>query len=737
MSIEIDPSADDPIVPPEIGLQKTDYSAPEYYLNRELTWLAFNGRVLHEAKDPRNPLLERVKFLSIAGSNLDEFFMKRIGGLKQQVGAGLDGVTVDGLTAQDQIEQCTWVAQNLQGDMRKVYASLVRDLRRHEVFISAYKDLSLEKHLELRESFIRNIFPLLTPLAIDSAHPFPFISSLSLNLLVTLKKNENGDALRSRIKVPVGHGVPRFMKLQGRNEFVCLSSVIAHNLDLLFPDTEVKKVELFRVVRNSNTERDEESAEDLLAMIESELRDRKFAPIVRLEAERSFDSAHKKMMCDELGLCEETDVYQSDTLLGMRDLMEIAELDLPDIHDPVHHPIMNVTLDDTRNIFEIIRESGSILLQHPYESFATSVERLLLEASQDVQVRAIKMTLYRTSADSRVIEHLIGAARNGKQVAVVVELKARFDEAANIGWANQLEEFGIHVTYGVVGLKTHAKAMLVVREDEDGLKRYSHISTGNYHSGTARLYSDLGLITCDDDIGEDLTEMFNYLTTGCSPSRTYKKLLATPKVLKKELIQKIAREVLVSSEERPGLIRFKCNALEDPDICCALYEAAEQGVKVELIVRDSCRIRPGMIGKSENISVISVVGRFLEHARLYYFQNNGEEEYFIGSADLMRRNLNSRVEIVVPIEDPAHQSDLRTYFDVQLVDQRSVWDMNGDGEYVQRRPGRTGRKVGSQQTLIKKAERRSSDWKKRRKRRPKGLTEKRVQRVNLRMKSQP
>ncbi|TNE36968.1 MAG: polyphosphate kinase 1 [Alphaproteobacteria bacterium] len=699
----------------------TDFSGSEYYLNRELTWLAFNQRVLSEANDPRTPLLERVKFLAIAGSNLDEFFMKRIGGLKQQVGAGLHNLTVDGRTAQQQIDECTAVAVEIQNAMRNVYRSLLRDLKKHGIRISDYKDLTREKQDELRQVFIDQIFPLVTPLAIDPAHPFPFLSNLSLNLLVSLKRAGSREDVLARIKVPVGHDVPRFLKLSEGHEYVCLSSVIAHNLDLLFPDTEINSVELFRVIRNSNTERDEESADDLLVMIESELRDRKFAPIVRLESEKRFDPTHQGMLCAELGLHEEMDVFQSKSFIGMRDLMEIAEIDLPELHFPDHHPIMPVKLADGRNIFHVVREAGSILLHHPYESFVSSVERFLLEASRDPKVRAIKMSLYRTSSDSRIIDYLVEAARNGKQVAVVVELKARFDEAANIRWANRLEEAGIHVTYGVVGLKTHAKVVLVVREDYNGLRRYAHIGTGNYHAGTARAYSDLGLITSDPQIGADLSEFFNFLTTGCAPIRHYQKILIAPKILKKQMIAKISREVEKSTEQAPGLIRIKCNALEDPDIVCALYEAAERGVKVELIVRDSCRLRPGIVGKSDNISVISIVGRFLEHARIFYFRNGGEEEYFIGSADLMRRNLESRVEVVVPIEEPEQRIELKAIFDLQLADQRSAWDMRPDGTYVQRRPGRKGRKIGSQQSLVKRAEKRTLDRKKRKQRKPKGI----------------
>ncbi|TNE58091.1 MAG: polyphosphate kinase 1 [Alphaproteobacteria bacterium] len=707
--------------PAEVNVPQTDFSGPDFYLNRELTWLAFNRRVLSEAVDARTPLLERVKFLAIAGSNLDEFFMKRIGGLKQQVGAGLHDATVDGRTAQQQIDECTKVAVGLQNDMKKAYRTLLRDLKKYNIRISNYKDLSQEKQEELRQVFIDQIFPLVTPLAIDPAHPFPFLSNLSLNLLVSLKRTHTQEDVLARIKVPVGHGVPRFLRLSDSYEFVCLSSVIAHNLDLLFPDTEITSVERFRVIRNSNTERDEESADDLLAMIESELRDRKFAPIVRLEAEKTINPVHRGMLCAELGLDEESDVYQSNSLIGMRDLMEIAELGVPELHYPDHHPTMPVKLTDGRNIFHVIREAGSILLHHPYESFVSSVERLLFEAGRDPKVRAIKMTLYRTSSDSRIIDYLIEAARNGKQVAVVVELKARFDEAANIRWANRLEEAGIHVTYGVVGLKTHSKVILVVREDYNGLRRYAHIGTGNYHAGTARVYSDLGLLTSDPQIGADLSEFFNFLTTGCAPIRHYQTLLIAPKILKKQMIAKISREVERSTQTAPGLIRIKCNALEDPDITCALYEAAERGVKVELIIRDSCRLRPGIPGISDNISVVSIVGRFLEHARIFYFRNGGDEEYFIGSADLMRRNLDSRVEVLVPINDPEQQAELNAIFELQLSDRRSAWDMGPDGTYTQRRPGRKGRKTGSQQSLIKRAEKSTLDWKKRRQRKPKGI----------------
>ena len=699
-----------------------DRRPPELYLNRELTWLAFNRRVLHEAKDEHTPLLERVKFLAIVSSNLDEFFMKRIGGLKQQVGAGVQDLTVDGRTPEQQIVECTEVIRDLHREKRAVFLALVDALRARGIVLTTYDELSTEERAAVRGDYVDNIFPLVTPLAMDPAHPFPFISNLSLNLLVTLHYPDEPEMVMARVKVPVGSGVPRLLRVGEGTRFIPLEDVMAHNLDLLFPGMEVDSCELFRVTRNANTERDEDQADDLLALIESELRDRKFAPIVRLQTIAGIDPAHRGMLAAELGLDETKDVYETDVMIGMRDLMELAVLDIPAFRDPPHHPIDHVKLQDGRNIFHIIRETGPILLHHPYDSFATSVERFVREASTDPKVLALKMTLYRTSAGTRIIDYLVDAARNGKQVAVVIELKARFDEAANIRWASRLEEVGIHVTHGVLGLKTHAKAILVVRKDFDGLRRYAHIGTGNYHAETARLYSDLGMLTCDDGIGRDLTELFNYLTTGCKPSRKYCKLLVAPKLLKKGLLARIDREIAAHSKRSPGLIRFKANALEDADITEALYRASEAGVKVELIVRDTCRLRPGIPGTSKNITVVSVIGRFLEHGRIYYFRNGGDEEFFIGSADLMTRNLESRVEALAPVEDPALRDELRNIFDLQLADRHSAWDMRPDGGYVPRRSDQSDAAEGCQQALIAAAERRNFEANRLRKRKPRVLS---------------
>ena len=700
---------------------KIDFERPEFYLNRELTWLEFNRRVLNEARDKRTPLLERVKFLAIVASNLDEFTMKRIGGLKQQAGANLHKLTIDGRTPQQQVSECFQYMRGLQDDMTEIFVELRRILEKHDILILDYADLKPQQKQELRDYYYVNIFPLVTPQAMDPAHPFPFVSNLSLNLLVSLQHPGDNEQVLARVKVPVGAGIKRFLRVGDRTHFVPLEQVIANNLDLLFPGMEVLSWEQFRVTRNANTEQDEDKADDLLVMIESELRERKFAPIVRLQIGRGMDPVHRGMLAAELGLNEQEDVFETDNLLGMRDLWDIAGLDIPDLHEPDHEAIDNVRLLEASNLFHIIRKTpGGILLQHPYESFTTSVERFVREASRDPKVRAIKMTLYRTSEGTKIIDYLADAARNGKQVAAVVELKARFDEAANIRWASRLEDVGIHVTYGVVGLKTHSKVILVVRQDYDGLRRYAHIGTGNYHAGTARIYCDLGLLTCDPAIGHDLTELFNYLTTGYTPRRHYLKILPAPKHLKPALLDKIEREIAHVQAGHKGWIRLKCNALEDSDVAEALYRAGHAGVKVELVVRDTCRLRPGIPGVSENIRVVSIVGRFLEHSRIFHFHNAGQDEYLIGSADLMKRNLESRVEVVTPVEDPALQQELGAILDIQLGDRRNAWDMQSDGSYIQRQP-EGGERAGAQDRLIQRAEERLAEATRLRKRKPKAV----------------
>jgi polyphosphate kinase len=697
------------LLPAEIEQATPEYDLddPSLYLNREVTWLAFNGRVLNEAAQTRNPLLERVKFLAIVSNNLDEFFMKRIGGLKQQVAAGVSTATIDGRTPAQQLIECHQAIREMQSDQQRIYNDLIELLGEADIKITQYQQLSEAQQKQLREHFIQNIFPMLTPLAMDPSHPFPFISNLTLNLLVTLRFPGGHDLHMARIKVPVSKDVsPRMIQVGDENTFVPLDDLIANNLDMLFPGMEIQSCDLFRVTRNANVELDQESANDLLEMIEIELRERHFAPIVRLEVSKGMNPTHRGMLAAELGLNESQDVFEIDCMMGMSDLFELAVLNIPELRDQPHHAADHPQLaHDRRNIFHIIRDQGQLLLQHPYESFNTTVERFLRTAAEDPKVLAIKMTLYRTSADGGVLNSLVKAARNGKQVAVLVELKARFDEAANIRWARRLEQAGIHVTYGVIGLKTHSKLIMVIRKDYSQLRRYYHIGTGNYHAGTARLYTDLGLLGCEEDIGQDLTELFNYLT-GYSPPPSYRKILAAPYTLKQSLLNKIEREIKLHTPEQPGLIQMKMNALEDQDIVKALYKATQAGVKVQLIVRDTCRFRPGIPGLSETGSVVSIVGRFLEHSRITYFQNGGDEEYFIGSADLMQRNLMKRVEVLVPVEPPALRQELRLILDVQLGDKHAAWDMQADGSYLRRTPSEEDKSLNCQETLIGVAERR-------------------------------
>jgi polyphosphate kinase len=682
----------------------TDLAAAELYLNRELTYLNFCWRVLHEGEDERVPLLERLKFIAIVSSNIDEFFQKRIGGLKQQVGANLQSITADGRTPQHQIADCLELITAMERRKVKILERLLGELRGVGVWLAPYRELDAGQQAHVREYYLRNIFPLMTPQAMDPAHPFPFVSNLSLNLLVTLRYAGDSEPLLARVKIPIGAGTVRFVRIGTTRVFVDLADIVANNLDLLFPGMEIESCSMFRVTRNAITLQDEEEAEDLLEMIEYELRERRFAPVVRLQVDPSLSPLLRGRLAAELELDEASDVFEAEGMFGQRDLAELAGLDIPELRDPAHAPSPPVELLSDGNIFHAIRDAKTVLVQHPYESFQQSVERFLGEASEDPKVRAIKMTLYRTGKDSQVIRHLMRAARNGKQVAVVLELKARFDEEANIKWASRMERTGIHVTYGVVGLKTHCKVTLVVRQDFDGLRRYAHVATGNYHSGTARQYTDVGLFSCDDALGTDLTELFNYLTTGYKPRRKYQKLLVAPKILKQALLDKIQREVAVAGSGGHGHIQWKINALEDVDIVRALYRASQRGVTIDLIVRDTCRLRPGIAGVSASIRVVSVIGRFLEHTRIYYFGNAGKPEYYIGSADAMQRNLEKRVEVLAPIEDPRAQQELRFILDAQLADHRGAWDMQPDGSYVQRHGQRDAKHA--QQQHVERTERR-------------------------------
>ena len=681
----------------------------ECFLNRELSWINFNRRVLSEAASSRTPLLERVKFLAIVSANIDEIYMKRLGGLKQQIGAGVTQLTVDGRTPNKQLEQCRAMLLTLQKDKEAIYYTVVAELYQRDIQLCTYSELEKHEKLELKRYYEFNVRPLITPLVVDQSHPFPFISNLSLNLLVAMKRDDHPGVLEARIKIPTGAGVPRFVQIGSNYKFVRLEELIINHIDTLFPCTDIISCDVFRVTRNAITENDHSGMEDMLDIIETELRNRKFAPVVRLQTSTFMDPLRKRSLATQLELDMENDVFESAALVSMSDLMEIASLDIPSLHDAPNQPINNVRIDNYSSIFKAIRTARSILLQHPYESFVTSVERFVREASQDSDVAAIKMTLYRTSADTKILKYLINAARNGKQVAVIVELKARFDEEANIRWATHLERAGVHVSYGVANLKTHCKTVLVIRKENDSLQQYAHIGTGNYHAGTARMYSDIGLLTCDSVLTADLAELFNYLTTGCHPQRNYEKIMAAPQVIKNALLAKIEREITKHSNDLPGLIRLKTNALEDPDITTALYKASNAGVKIELIVRDICRLKPGVEDLSKNIHVISIVGRFLEHSRIYYFQNGGDEEYYIGSADLMTRNLERRVELLIPIDNADAKRSLNKILQAQLSDNYCAWDMQLDGQYIQREPTNSLSLFNCQESAISHAKHRAGN----------------------------
>lgn len=691
--------------------EQFDLKSPEWYLNRELTWLEFNKRVLAEAQDVKNPLLGRLFFYSVVDSNFDEFFMKRIGGLKQQVGAGVKKLSVDGRLPGEQITECSNVVNHIVREQSLCGKELIKELARKGIHLVTYESLSKEQKEWLDVFFVEQVYPLLTPQGMDPAHPFPFISNLSINLLVSVSYPESDHAYRNRIKIPVSEDMPRFVRVGDEHVYIALEDLVKNNLEMLLPGMDINSAEVFRVTRNAITEKSREQANDLLQMIESALRERRFAEIVRLEVEQGMNPIHRGMLAAELGIDENKDVFEVDGIIKKSDLMEIARIDRSDLQFPPHYPADNPELiEDTPNIFHVLREKKEVLLQHPYESFESSVERFLKEASRDPKVLGIKMTLYRTAADSRIIQYLIEASQNGKQVAVVVELKARFDESANIKWAGRLEQAGIHVTYGVVGLKTHSKVIFVVRKDYNGLRRYAHIGTGNYHSGTARGYCDLGILTGDPETVVDLTELFNYLTTGYTPIRNYQKLLPAPKILKKAILSKIEREIEHQNNGKEALIQLKTNALEDVDVVESLYRASQAGVRVDLLVRDTCRLRPGIKGLSDNIRVFSIVGRFLEHSRIYYFKNDGAEEYYIGSADLMSRNLESRVEVCTPVELPFNQKLLREILDLQLANCCNSWEMQSDGSYVKRVAQRKT-KIESRcihQNLIDNAEKRAA-----------------------------
>ena len=686
--------------------EKRETQEPEF-INRELSWLEFNRRVLHEAADSRTPLLERVKFLEIFTSNLDEFFMKRVGSLRRQISANIVSHTVDGLTAFEQLLAIREATLPMLREQAEIFAKQIRpELAVNNIYLMEWPDLNAGQRDAAHRFFRANIFPVLTPLAVDPGHPFPFISNLSDSLGVILSHPNHDERLFARIKVP--ETLPRCIRLgtadtAGKFVFVRVLDVVKANLQELFPGMTVVDVMPFRLTRNADVERgDDDDTEDLLELVEEELRARRFAKVVRLEHGSNPNPWILKFLMQELGL-NEFDVYEVPGEMDYGDLRPISDLSIPKLRFEPWTPVVPPTVaDDDSDIFSLIR-AGDMLLHHPYESFNQSVQRFVEAAATDPKVLAIKMTVYRTGDDSPFIHTLIRAAEARKQVVCLVELKARFDEERNILLAQSLEKAGVHVVYGMVGFKTHTKTTLVVRQDPDGIRCYAHIGTGNYNVSTAKLYTDLGLLTCNPAITEDLVELFHFLT-GRSLKKDYRKLLIAPVTMKTRFLELIEREIEAGQKGLPARIVAKMNALADSDIVRALYRASDAGVEIDLIVRGVCTLRPGIPKLSERIRVISVIGRFLEHSRIFYFQNSGKDpldgEFYIGSADLMYRNLEARVEAVVPIEDRVLREKLWAILQIMLQDKRQAWVMKSDGSYTQLQPDDDAKQVGTHQTLM-------------------------------------
>lgn len=694
---------------PLTSLSLDDLTLADMVYNRELSWLDFNWRVLHEAMDSRNPLLERLKFVAITSSNLDEFFRKRVGGLKRQKAAGLANLTLSGWHPEMQLQLIAKAVRPMvEAESDCLLDDILPALAEHGMRILSYSELDFDQQQRLRAYFLREVYPILTPLAVDPGHPFPYLSNLSLSLGVFLRDPVSDEIQFARVKVPQNR--PRWVALDTPYHFVPIEQVIIHNLDALFAGMDIVAAYPFRVTRNADMARNEEEADDLLEMIGEELREQRFASVVRLEVEEAMPTSMIDILLHELEL-EQNDLFPVRGYLRLADLFPLADLNLPHLKFEPWTPITPprfVGLDRqsrSGDLFSLIRQ-GDLLVHHPYHSFNATTQLFIETAARDPQVVAIKQTLYRTSADSPVVAALIHAAERGKQVAVLVEVKARFDEAQNIEWARALENAGCHVAYGLVGLKTHSKLSLVIREEEEGLRAYYHIGTGNYNPKTATLYTDLGLLSCNAEIGADIMDVFNFLT-GYSRQTHYRKLLVAPVNMRQRFIDMLDDEIDHAIHRRPAHMIAKMNGMEDPALTRKLYEASQAGVQIDLIVRGNCRIRPGLPGISENVRVISVLGRFLEHSRIWYFHNGGRPRYLLGSADWMKRNLSNRVEVIVPIEDPRLQEQLAAILHASLQDQRQAWEMLPDGRYQRRRPREdddfSPQALGTHQVLMRQA----------------------------------
>ncbi|MBC8088491.1 MAG: polyphosphate kinase 1 [Phycisphaerae bacterium] len=664
------------------------------YLNRELSWLNFNARVLSEAMDPRVPLLERLKFLAIFSTNLDEFYMVRVAGLRRKVTAGSSQFPGDSLPPPEQLEAIRERVRDLLHLRRKTLREdVLPALKERGIGFVTMADLYKSELATVDEVFESQVFPVLTPLAVDPGHPFPYISNLSLSLAVEVRDPVTGKEHFARVKVP--RSLPRWVRI-GRENFVLpLEDLIGANLGALFPGMEVMRWYTFRITRYSDLDLGQmDQPDDLLESIQEQVFQRRFGEVVRLELQRGLPATMRNLLLEELGESDTQvvapltvhDVHEMDDLLELGDLMALASLDVPDLKDPPHTAVVPAPLRDSQNhIFDVIRERD-LLVHHPFQSFIATVEQFLNAAAYDPLVLAIKVTLYRTGGEPAIVRALTDAAEQGKQVAVLIELQARFDEENNINFARTMESFGIHVAYGLPGLKTHAKTALVVRKDGDGIRRYVHIGTGNYNSRNARLYTDIGLFTCNPLIGADISDLFNSLT-GLSRKKSYRKLQVAPSSLRNSTLALIAREADNARAGLGGRIIAKMNALVDYEVIAALYAASQAGVEIDLIVRGICCLLPGVPGLSDHIRVISIIGRFLEHSRVIYVRNAGAPEYFIGSADWMPRNFDRRVEVMVPIEDVSLHSKIMSVLETCLSDNRQAWDLGSDGVYTQRQPG--------------------------------------------------
>ncbi len=664
------------------------------YLNRELSWLDFNARVLEEALDARVPLLERLKFLAIFSTNLDEFYMVRVAGLRRKVTSGAPQYPPDPLSPPEQLDAIrVRVNELLQRRHHALHTLVLPALEAKGVKLVPMASLSEAERVRVHAYFESQVFPVLTPLAVDPGHPFPYISNLSLSLAVDISDPESGQTHFARVKVP--RSLPRWVTIDraGEHVYVPLEEVIGEHLGALFPGMQVKRWFTFRITRYSDLDLGQiDQPEDLLETIEQQVFQRRFGEVVRLEVQRDMPESMRQLLLEELTESETQlvaplsarDVHDQDDLLELGDLLHIAGLDVPELRDVTYTPVVPAPFRDGRNLFEVIRE-GDVLVHHPYESFSSSVEAFLEAASSDPQVLAIKLTLYRTSGDTAIVRALTAAAEAGKQVAVIIELQARFDEQNNITFARTMESYGIHVAYGLPGLKTHAKTVLVVRRDADGIRRYVHVGTGNYNSKTARVYTDIGLFTCRPEIGADSSDLFNSLT-GVSRQKFYRRLVMAPATLRRRTLELIDREAAHATAGRGGRIIAKMNALVDPQVIAALYRASQAGVEVDLIVRGICCLVPGLRGVSDRIRVVSIIGRFLEHSRVAFFSNGGNPEYFIGSADWMPRNFDRRVEAMAPIEDVVWHGRLQRVLELCLSDTRQAWELGADGTYRRREP---------------------------------------------------